>query len=181
MLLGCFFTNMSYSATTSLSLIWTPLMALNGHAYRSKSSQPPLTMQLVASGVALEDEETYGHVSHLMSRKMWCFVNCVVQLSPVKTQKKKTLFQYNKINMHIFSNPNNTNFLRSHTPIKWQTSQNYLESSLASCTWMRILHMSSSSWGFSYASITETAWMNTFPAKLKRLNLFQLLANLIIV
>lgn len=94
---------------------------------------------------------------------------------------KKTLFQYNKINMHIFSKPNNTNFLRSHTPIKWQTSQNYLESSLASCTWMRILHMSSSSWGFSYASITETAWMNTFPAKLKRLNLFQLLANLIIV
>lgn len=29
------------------------------------------------------EEQTCGHVSHWMSRKMRCFVNCVEKLSPV--------------------------------------------------------------------------------------------------
>lgn len=37
------------------------------------------------------EEQTYGHISHLMSKKIRCTANCVKQLSPVKTRRAFTL------------------------------------------------------------------------------------------
>lgn len=36
------------------------------------------------------EESTYGHISHLMSRKIKCFANRVAQLSQVKTRQTST-------------------------------------------------------------------------------------------
>lgn len=38
------------------------------------------------------EEWRYTHISHLKSRKIRCFVNCVDSLSPVKTQQAFTLY-----------------------------------------------------------------------------------------